>query len=421
MLAGECEGEKIGFVARASDKGSVVITKNGALHVGQILAENKLVDVETLEEIDCANANEEEIIKNILSEVDKNLENEIESNSKAIEFNEFEMEIAKNERFFNALKSYAKSITKAVRHQSDIIVRYHADADGISGALAVKNLIESQQYFGKVFFIPLKTALYDSESVENDSFLGLGLYKPVMICIDFSPTKEALEQLKFETIVIDHHPTGTTGLNPWSFGEDSNITAGLISSLIAKIVTKRDHVLLEKISLTGDRSRLLASKEDLPNKLAVAFDYLAMKEKIDTISKKLNNEKELEEVYSIANAAIQDTLFKAEMYKKVVDAGDFKIYIIELREYPSYPSAGKLISIFHEKIKNEKAVSIAVTKNALSVRVGQEVLKKVDVFKILEELNLSYGGHKNAFSIKKEKISTLKKFVNALAQRLRSS
>jgi len=401
--------ERLGIVERVTGNGSIIVNVDGIKKVPVILNEGKVVDTITLEEVD-------ESKNEVLQKIENKIEGEID---KKVEYNEFEKEIFENKTFLKKLKEVAKKIKLSIIEQRDFIIRFHADADGVSGALAIKSLLE-EDYFGKAFFIPQKVACYSKIDLENDNFLSISLKNPILIFIDFSPEEEILNQIKFETIIIDHHPTSIKdSINPWNFDMDSRITAGLISCFIAKLLLKENFDFLENVSLHGDRSQLISKKDEKFVKFAIVFDFLISKKRISNIEKILNNAEAINEAYEEAKNLIENALTLAKKFEKVIKVGDYSIHVLNLKKQKMYPQPGKLVSIFHERLNDENAITIGITKNTFSVRVGKEILKKVDLFLLLQNISANFGGHKNAFSVKlDEEKSTLKRFIKELEKSL---
>jgi RecJ-like exonuclease len=401
--------ERLGIVERVTGNGSIIVNVDGIKKVPVILNEGKVVDTITLEEVD-------ESKNEVLQKIENKIEGEID---KKVEYNEFEKEIFENKPFLKKLKEVAKKIKLSIIEQRDFIIRFHADADGVSGALAIKSLLK-EDYFGKAFFIPQKVACYSKIDLENDNFLSISLKNPILIFIDFSPEEEILNQIKFETIIIDHHPTSIKdSINPWNFDMDSRITAGLISCFIAKLLLKENFDFLENVSLHGDRSQLISKKDEKFVKFAIVFDFLISKKRISNIEKILNNDEAINEAYEEAKNLIENALTLAKKFEKVIKVGDYSIHVLNLKKQKMYPQPGKLVSIFHERLNDENAITIGITKNTFSVRVGKEILKKVDLFLLLQNIGANFGGHKNAFSVKlDEEKSTLKRFIKELEKSL---
>jgi RecJ-like exonuclease len=395
---------RFGIVEKVTNKESIILTEEGIKKVSKILNEGEVVDIKTLEKV---NIKKEEILKKLEDKIEKEMKEKV--------FNEFEKEILSNIELFKKLRETAKFIKLSILEQRDFIIRFHTDADGVCGALAIKSLMD-EDYFGKSFFIPQRAACYSEIELENDNFLSLSLNKPILLFIDFSPKERILEQIKFETIIIDHHPTTVkTSINPWNFGMDSKITAGLLSCVIAKLVSEKEFDFLEKISLHGDRSQLLREKEEKFLKIAIAIDFLITKKKISNIEKILDDEEKIYEEYKEAKNLIENAMTLAKKFEKVIEVGEYTIHILNLKKQKTYPQPGKLVSIFHEGLNDEKAITIGISKNAFSVRAGKEIPEKVDLFSLLQSIGANFGGHKNAFSVKLDKENNvLKRFVKEL-------
>ncbi|MGC9149948.1 MAG: hypothetical protein ACP5FX_02475 [Candidatus Micrarchaeia archaeon] len=402
-----------GIVERVVKDGSILLTTDGIKKVPLLLEEGKVVDILTFENVEI---NQDEIEK----EIKNRIKIEIQRKIKEKIFNKYENEILKNKKFVEKAKEIAIRIKLALLEQRDFIVRFHADADGVSGALAFRKLFK-KDYFGKSFFIPQKVACYSQNDLDNDEFISLTLKKPLLVFIDFSPKERMLNDIKNETIIIDHHPTGVKdSLNPWNFDMDSKITAGLLSCFIIKLIMGEDLYFLEKISLHGDRSELLDKREEEFEKLAIVVDYLITKNKLSSIEKILKRKESIEEIYVEAKNLIENAISKAKKFGKLININNYSIYILNLSKQKAYPQPGKIVSIFQERLNDEKAITMGISKNAISVRVGKEILKKVNIFELLKEMDAEFGGHKNAFSIRSNnKKEVLKQFLDKLKSELK--
>jgi len=122
-----------------------------------------------------------------------------------------------------------------------------------------------------------------------------------------------------------------------------------------------------------------------------------------------------QEEYKEAKNLIENAMTLAKKFEKVIEVGEYTIHILNLKKQKAYPQPGKLVSIFHEGLNDEKAITIGISKNAFSVRAGKEILEKVDLFSLLQSIGANFGGHKNAFSVKLDKENNvLKRFVKEL-------
>ncbi|MDP1552330.1 MAG: OB-fold nucleic acid binding domain-containing protein, partial [Methanobacteriaceae archaeon] len=185
----------------------------------------------------------------------------------------------------------AKAIRRAIFDGRSILVRHHADADGICAGVAMEKaviplLIELNQnsdaeyhYFKRA---PSKAPFYEIEDVVKDLSFALedlqrhGQKLPLIVLLDNGSTEEdilALMKAKIygiEIVVIDHHFPGEVidgrvevdeyvdvHVNPYLVGGDSQITAGALSVEVAKMVNPdiKDKIMhLPGIAAVGDHA-----------------------------------------------------------------------------------------------------------------------------------------------------------------------
>ncbi|MDO8727162.1 MAG: DHH family phosphoesterase [Candidatus Methanoperedens sp.] len=214
------------------------------------------------------------------------------------------------------MRNAAKLIRKAVFKSRPIIIRHHADADGITSAIAIERALiplirevggsEADRHFYRR--APSKAPFYEIEDVTKDINFALedqerfAQRMPLVVLMDNGATEEdmpAMKQAKIygiDIMVIDHHhPDGTIDqmvlehVNPAYAGGDFGITTGMIGTEIARMINPditEEIKHLPAVSAVGDRSAapeagfykmLVADKyqlEDLKN-MALAVDYEA--------------------------------------------------------------------------------------------------------------------------------------------------
>ncbi len=186
----------------------------------------------------------------------------------------------------------AKAIRRAVLDGRSILVRHHADADGICAGVAIEKAVvpllkeinnsnDAEWHFFKR--APSKAPFYELEDVVKDLSFALedmerhGQKLPLLVLMDNGSTEEdilALMKVKIyniEVVVVDHHFPGevTDGrvavddyvdvhVNPYLVGGDSSITAGALAVEIAKMINPevQDKLLhLPGIAAVGDHAR----------------------------------------------------------------------------------------------------------------------------------------------------------------------
>ncbi|HEY9204956.1 MAG TPA: DHH family phosphoesterase [Candidatus Methanoperedens sp.] len=210
----------------------------------------------------------------------------------------------------------AKLIRKAVFKSRPIIIRHHADADGITSAIAIERALlplirevggsDADRHFYRR--APSKAPFYELEDVTKDLTFALednerfSQRMPLVVLMDNGATEEDMPSMKqaviygVDIMVIDHHhPDGTIDsmvlehVNPAYAGGDFGITTGMIGTEIARMINPQvteEIKHLPGVSAVGDRSEapeaglyksLVADKykiEDLKN-MALALDYEA--------------------------------------------------------------------------------------------------------------------------------------------------
>lgn len=186
----------------------------------------------------------------------------------------------------------AKAIRRAVLDGRSILVRHHADADGICAGVAIEKAVipllreennsnDAEWHFFKR--APSKAPFYELEDVVKDLSFALedmerhGQKLPLLVLTDNGSTEEdilALMKAKIydiEIVVVDHHYPGEVKdgkvevddyvdvhVNPYLVGGDSQITAGALAVEIAKMINPdvQDKLLhLPGIAAVGDHAR----------------------------------------------------------------------------------------------------------------------------------------------------------------------
>jgi RecJ-like exonuclease len=185
----------------------------------------------------------------------------------------------------------AKTIRRAVLDGRSVLVRHHADADGICAGVAMEKAVipflneinpdsDAQWHYFKR--APSKAPFYELEDVVKDLSFALedlqrhGQKLPLIVLLDNGSTEEdvlALMKAKIydiEIVVIDHHFPGevTDGkvevdeyvdvhVNPYLVGGDSQITAGCLAVEVAHMINPEIKDLIKHlpaVAAIGDHS-----------------------------------------------------------------------------------------------------------------------------------------------------------------------
>jgi RecJ-like exonuclease len=185
----------------------------------------------------------------------------------------------------------AKAIRRAIFDGRSVLVRHHADADGICAGVAIEKAVvplirdinpgsDAEWHFFKR--APSKAPFYEIEDVVKDLSFALedrerhGQKLPLIVLLDNGSTEEdvlALIKAKIydiEIVVIDHHYPGEVidervivddyvdvHVNPYLVGGNSEITAGALAFEVAKMINpevKEQLMHLPGIAAVGDHA-----------------------------------------------------------------------------------------------------------------------------------------------------------------------
>jgi len=213
------------------------------------------------------------------------------------------------------MRKVAKIIRKAVFVSQPIILRHHADADGICSAVAIEQAVvaliretgtdfDAENYLFKR--APSKAPFYEIEDITRDLDFSLkdhvrfGQKMPLILLTDNGSTEEDEPSYKVASVydipfvVIDHHHPDATidkyllaHVNPYHVGGDFGITAGMLGTEVARLINPKVEAAIRHVPAVagvGDRSeaperaRYLALvkdqyTEDACKDMALALDY----------------------------------------------------------------------------------------------------------------------------------------------------
>jgi len=213
------------------------------------------------------------------------------------------------------MRKIAKIIRKAVFTSQPIILRHHADADGICSAVAIEQAVvslirESGGDFDSDYFLfkraPSKAPFYEIEDITRDldfstkDHIRFGQKMPLVLLTDNGSTEEDEPAYRIASVydipfvVIDHHHPDATidkylqaHVNPYHAGGDFGITAGMLGTEVARLINPKVEPLirhLPAVAGVGDRSEaperalflaLVRDQypEDACKDIALALDY----------------------------------------------------------------------------------------------------------------------------------------------------
>ena len=311
------------------------------------------------------------------------------------------------------MRNAAKAIRRAVLDGRSILVRHHADADGICAGVAIEKAVipllkemnnssDAEWHFFKR--APSKAPFYELEDVVKDLSFALedlerhGQKLPLLVLMDNGSTEEdilALMKVKIydiEVVVVDHHYPGVVEdgkvavdeyvdvhVNPYLVGGDSNITAGALAVELAKMINPdiKDRLLhFPGIAAVGDHARseeaekyiqMAAEKgynfDDL-EKIASCIDFEAFYLRfmngrgiIDTILGLGNREKHqklVDALHQESQRRVEWQLKAAMPNLKTQKLGNGVIFsVLDVEKYAhkfTYPAPGKTCGYVHDQI-----------------------------------------------------------------------
>jgi RecJ-like exonuclease len=315
----------------------------------------------------------------------------------------------------------AEKLLEAEKSSRFTLLRYHNDADGISGALALASFIGSKS-------MQQNSAIYSEKDANYDLEACAGHSNPLLVLVDFGASEESIRALNLlkaagvEIIIIDHHAPAeavekiaSLFVSPWSVSSDekcSQYPAGYICAEIARCAGK-DAEELAKISCAGDKSAILETKQEHRDR-ATVLDYLALFHKrgnlaiyLDVISDPYLLKSTLFEAREKMGAIVQ-SLVKSAVCKKT---GKFEIFLVNMEhmfEKYDFPSRGKIITVVSEELENKNpdraVVVVGYGQRAVMVRTNEKALSSgCNAKEIMEKLKVSMkdfvenaGGHPKA-------------------------
>ncbi|MGA2121667.1 MAG: DHH family phosphoesterase [Methanoregula sp.] len=316
------------------------------------------------------------------------------------------------------MKKVAKIIRKAVFTSQPIILRHHADADGICSAVAIEQAVvslirESGGDFDADYYLfkraPSKAPFYEIEDITRDLDFSLkdhirfGQKMPLVILTDNGSTEEDEPSYKIASvydipfIVIDHHHPDATidkyllaHVNPYHVGGDFGITAGMLGTEVARLINPKVESLirhLPAVAGVGDRSEaperaLFLSlvrdqfAEEACKDIALALDYEQfwlrfndgreiIKDILNLTGKPERHKKLVALLVDGANTMIEDQMSACmpHVVPRVL-ANDALLFLIDVEIHAhkfTFPPPGKTSGEVHDRLCRQNAGKPVVT------------------------------------------------------------
>ncbi len=368
----------------------------------------------------------------------------------------FTIESERLEKLRPYFYSISKRIRRAIFENQPIMIRHHADSDGINAGLAIeyssKLLMEqigvNPDY--NLYRFPSRAPFYEITDVFKDVVLvkkiieGHGQKKPLIIILDNGSTPDdvlglkAMKSMGFEMIVVDHHnpviienkktlvdPYLSFHLNPYIEGLDSQTCAGMLAYELATwICEDYSNPSLPAVAGITDRSNIKEVDEYIKKskksrreleEIGTAIDFIAYQLRFNSgkgLFEELYDNPELvkiinEEVRKGSKTQLESTL----PYLRTQDINGIILSTIDLEKYTmkfTYPAPGKVVSMIHDTVIIDRerfpVITIGYLSDMIIIRSNKPVLP---VDKIIERLrkdiphaHIEGGGHECAGAIK---------------------
>ncbi|MDD3091188.1 MAG: DHH family phosphoesterase [Methanoregulaceae archaeon] len=316
------------------------------------------------------------------------------------------------------MRKVARIIRKAVFSAQPIILRHHADADGICSAVAIEQAVtslirESGGDYDADYFLfkraPSKAPFYEIEDITRDLDYALkdharyGQKMPLIVLTDNGSTEEDLPSLKMAEIyelpvvVVDHHHPDEIvdqylkgHVNPYHVGGDFGITAGMLGTEVARMINPSIEAVIRHfpaIAAVGDRSEApergrylqIASDrftEDDCKDIALALDYEQFwlrfndgRELVkDILDIKGNNDRHRKLITLLvegANLAIEDQMSASmpHVRRQTLENGaELFLLDVEIHAHKfTFPPPGKTSGEVHDRLCRQYPDSPVVT------------------------------------------------------------
>ncbi|HUC39084.1 MAG TPA: hypothetical protein VL944_03055 [Candidatus Acidoferrum sp.] len=349
------------------------------------------------------------------------------------------------ERMSGALQKAAASLFRSYISGAPILVRFHHDGDGSSGAVSLHRALSAIDkkfsMFGRsVSWIMNRGIDYNSTSIYSD-LVELRNYEsvelPVVLILDFgtapgSAVPIAESRGKFKLIMLDHHPVYEGFpmekvdhyINPWNYGSGTDFTAGLLTSVFAEMLCKVNTKDMRAASLISDFSSFADRSSKPDQRTAVILDYLTnVAGRYDSkiakltpsyIDNVLKDKGESDSLFYEASSSMNEMLDLGMRGVKPHRCRDgINAFVLDFDALPrsssGYPLPGRFSSRLQEKLEEmngSKTMTILYYGGYVTLRMSKKIsgtVKILDLIKRLEDTSdyvESGGGHNEAASIR---------------------
>jgi RecJ-like exonuclease len=371
-------------------------------------------------------------------------------------------------KMWGRLEAAAAVLMRKLIIAAPIVVRFHNDTDGISGAYCLSKAIAEasagmgEGYAPNIHWRMHSAVAYSREDATTDTLVTNGyecVERPLLVVLDFGTAKESndgvlLARDRFDVIWLDHHPLveGFIGLdlenyiNPWMFGGDSNYTAGFLACSFAKTFSGFESREMENASFIGDYSKF-ARPTDSSRRLAALLDLITSDTRVAIglkssnfdpreIDAILDDKGKSEELIAYAENRVQEMLDSAIESVKIYQGSASRVYVADFEgirgeDEQRYPLPGRFASKLLDKLEQLNTLPCVLMLHFghfISLRMSKELTERIDLLRMLNEVREEYpddvdssGGHGNAASIKLKQDTRKKEIMGAVIRKLKEA
>jgi RecJ-like exonuclease len=332
------------------------------------------------------------------------------------------------ERLWPMLRDAALELRCAKRLGRSVLLRFHGDADGISGAFALTDIIRCKAFQQNAAIYNTRDALRDISTAGQEG-------RPLAILLDFASNDESQEAVKLleaagiDVMIIDHHPPGKRRdgiINPFLVADGgSKYSAGYLACEIAVAcgLDEERGRELAKTACAGDRP------EDIERAMVLDFlaAHISFGNNLDFYKKVMGNESLFTSIHQQAKDSIDEAAEKA-MQSMKESGGVVTFPLDKVVTKGEWPPAGKITTCIFERLNREESlVCVGHTEHSLIIRLNDAAAKlglsanaiARGIVQDMPDFTVGGGGHVNAGAIRVRK-GFSKDVLNELVRRISS-
>ena len=346
----------------------------------------------------------------------------------------------------SALHDCGISLLRHVLSGAPVVIRFHNDGDGATGAIALSRALASvneRVFVGRRGFEwrMHRGIAYTADSFYEDASTFVqyeSVEKPMVVILDFGTSDESEAAIgsslgKHDLLWIDHHPVyggfprSLIGqyLNSWDYGGDSNDTAGMLASVFSEMLGAGDVSQLVEASLLSDRSDYADMANLEAVKISEILDFLTGSRRnaerygnprqitpqyLESMISGEGSAELFDYISSQITSSVRLGVGTARRYKGFRDTG---IFVLDFSRIiaAGYETIllGRYATRFQEGIEAEfgdNTVAVVHHRGIISIRCGKSACGHIGLLNTIVRIRESFGpsvsggGHNEAASIR---------------------